>query len=128
MGTCSCSNPSPSPYAEDGVINRSTITNSQITNSTVQASDLVSCSIKDLANIDESSAKRIVDAIAQLDSNQLSALATAIQESFSPVDGDEPTALEGPELPTTMVGTRDQMLGRPDGWAKFGPYSIPLYR
>ncbi len=124
MGTCNCN----TRYAEDGVINRSTITNSQITNSTVQASDLVSCALKDLATIDASSAKRIVDAIAQLDSTELMALANAIQECFTPIDGDEPAALEGPEVPTTIVGTRDQMLGRPDGWAKFGPYSIPLYR
>jgi hypothetical protein len=123
MSACNCS----TRYAEDGVINRSTITNSQITNTTVQASDLVSCSIKDLATIDAASAKTIADAIAQLEPAQLAALVNAIQECLSPVDGEEPTALEGPEIPSTIVGTRDQLLGRPDGWAKLGSYSIPMY-
>lgn len=124
MSACNCN----TRYAEDGVINRSTITNSQITNTTVQASDLVSCSVKDLASIDAASAKTIADAIAQLEPAQLAALVNAIQECLSPIDGEEPAALEGPEIPSTIVGTRDQLLGRPDGWAKLGSYSIPMYR
>lgn len=115
-------------YAEDGVINRTTLTNSQITNSDIQNSMLSASSIQGLTSIDAASAEKIADAVAGLDSRQLLSLASAIQEAFAPVEDDEPPATTSPELPTTIIGLRDVLLGRPSGWAKFGTYVIPLYK
>ena len=109
-------------YAEDGVINRTTLTNSQVTNSDIQNSTLTACTIKELTAIDDASAEKIADAISGLDSKQLLSLATAIQDAFAP------DSISGPEVPTTIIGLRDALLGRPSGWGRFGSYVVPLYK
>lgn len=115
-------------YAEDGVINRTTLTNSQVTNSDIQNSTLTASAIKDLTAIDDASAEKVADAIAGLSTKQLLSLASAIQDAFAPVEGDEPDSITGPEVPTTIIGLRDALLGRPAGWARFGSYVVPIYK
>lgn len=115
-------------YAEDGVINRTTLTNSQVTNSDIQNSTLTASAIKDLTAIDDASAEKVADAIAGLSTEQLLSLASAIQDAFAPVEGDEPDSITSPEVPTTIIGLRDALLGRPSGWARFGSYVVPIYK
>lgn len=93
-------------YAEDGVINRTTLTNSQVTNSDIQNSTLTACTIRELTAIDDASAEKIADAISGLDSKQLLSLATAIQDAFAPVEGDEPDCLKSGVCGTTATRYR----------------------
>lgn len=111
---------------------QSSITNSDITASTVHASDLTSCRILKLAEIDEASAKTIADAIAQLSEAQLAMLANAILAQYKPLSNDPtlaqpPASTESPELSTHVIGDRAKLLGSPAAWLTIGGQKVPAY-
>ena len=104
-------------FARGGVIDESSVTNSQIVNSTVQALTITASSIEMLASIDAASAVVIAEALAKLSSAQLKSLAEAIHNAHGAVYGAEPVrSSSGEELPTTVVGQRTFLLGEPDAW------------
>ena len=104
-------------FARGGVIDESSVTNSQIVNPTVQASTITASSIEMLASIDAASAVVIAEALAKLSSAQLKSLAEAIHNAHGAVYGAEPVrSSSGEELPTTVVGQRTFLLGEPDAW------------
>lgn len=104
-------------FARGGVIDESSVTNSQIVNSNVQASTITASSIEMLASIDAASAVVIAEALAKLSSAQLKSLAEAIHNAHGAVYGAEPVrSSSGEELPTTVVGQRTFLLGEPDAW------------
>ena len=104
-------------FARGGVIDESSVTNSQIVNSPVQASTITASSIEMLASIDAASAVVIAEALAKLSSAQLKSLAEAIHNAHGAVYGAEPVrSSSGEELPTTVVGQRTFLLGEPDAW------------
>lgn len=104
-------------FARGGVIDESSVTNSQIVNSIVQASTITASSIEMLASIDTASAVVIAEALAKLSLAQLKSLAEAIHNAHGAVYGAEPVkSSSGEELPTTVVGQRTFLLGEPDAW------------
>lgn len=104
-------------FARGGVIDESSVTNSQIVNSTIQASKVVASSIEMLASLDEASAVVIAEALANLSPAQLKSLAEAIHNAHGAVYGSEPARMtSGEELPTAVVGQRTFLLGEPDAW------------
>lgn len=111
---------------------QASITNSTITASQVHASDLTSCRILKLAEIDSPSAKTIADAIAQLPAEQLAMLAQAILAQYKPPAEDitvvlPPDSTESPELSTHVIGDRSKLLGNPVAWLSIGGQKIPAY-
>lgn len=118
-------------FAKGGVITESSVNNSQITTSLIQASKISASDIELLASIDEASASVIATAISKLSPAQLKALAEAIHRAHDTEFGAlEPSQTsEADTLPTNMVGYRTFLLGEPDAWEtrKDGMCS-PVYR
>lgn len=117
-------------FMRGGVLAETQVTNSTITDTRVTASDLASCNIKNLASIDDASARTIATALANLPEGALSELVKAISKelSLSFMDaGSAPDMTIDPDLPVTLAGSRDALLGRPSQWYKYQGYVIPAY-
>ena len=144
---------------EGGLIKNSTIQDSTLTNCDISGGKITgtvldSCTLKDLAECDESSARTIAGAIAD-DATAIRTIAdglagddtairtiadgiaddetaaTAIAEAIA---GQNPASFANPaaatatsELPTYMYGSRDAILGKPAAWMQVGDYVIPVY-
>ena len=145
-------------FLQGGVIDSSTIINSQITNSSMSASAitastmsksdiseskieesdlnnskvdgciLVDCEVQKLAAIDAQSAKTIADAISILPKAELMALASAIFDALQVPIAQEPEFTNDSTISTNVFGDAEGVLGKPDHWGSFGGFAVPLYR
>lgn len=111
---------------KNSTIQDSTITGSEFTGGTVRSSDLVSCSLKNLASCDSSSARTIANAIAG-DGTAAGSIAEAIAGQNPASFANPAAATATSELPTYMYGSRDAVLGKPAAWMQVGDYVIPVY-
>lgn len=145
-------------FLQGGVIDSSTIINSQITNSSMSASAiaastmtksditeskieesdlnnskvedslLVDCEMQKLSAIDAQSAKLIADAISILPRAELMALASAIFDALQVPIAQEPEFTNDSTISTNVFGDAEGVLGKPDHWGSFGGFAVPLYR
>lgn len=131
---------------EGGLIKNSTIQDSTLTNCDISGGKITgtlleSCTLKDLADCDSSSARTIADAIASDDTairtiaDGIADDATAAAAIAEAISGQNPASFANPvakaaapELPTYMYGSRDAVLGEPAAWMQMGDYVIPVYR
>lgn len=116
-------------YMKYGTVSEADIVSSRIASSTVTGCQIASSHITDLASLDAASAQRIADAIAELPTEQLTALAAAIAKALpaAPV-GTAPVVTEGIELPTAVLGERAQLLGKPALWLQYKDFVVPAYQ
>ena len=117
---------------DGGLIRNSTIQDSTITGSTftggeVVASEIASGSLKDLASVDDASARTIADALAG-DPTATSILKAAVAGGNPSSLAAAPDQSDAPDLPTPMYGSRNAVLGDPVAWMQMGDYVVPLYR
>lgn len=117
-------------YISGGVINGASVINSQITSSDITSSTFTSGSIVNLAQIDESSAKTVADALAGLSADQLKALAAALFAAMPMTSAVAPVSSESGVIPTTIYGGRTAIMGEPDMViaAPDPNFVIPVYR
>lgn len=145
-------------FLQGGVIDSSTIINSQITNSSMSSSAiaastmtksditeskieesdlnnskvanslLVDCEVQKLAAIDAQSAKAIADAISILPRAELMALASAIFDALQVPIAQEPEFTNDSTISTNVFGDAEGVLGKPDHWGSFGGFAVPLYK
>ena len=111
---------------KNSTIQNSTITGSEFTGGEVRASDLVSCNLKNTASCDAASARTIADAIAG-DETASGAIAEAVAGQNPASFANPAAAVAASELPTSMYGSRDAVLGKPAAWMQVGDYVIPVY-
>lgn len=100
-----------------GTLVRTTIIGSSINDSAISGSTFATGDITNLVSIDEASASTIVDTIAKLPTDKLTALAAAIFSALQLKRKDpavQPTVAES--LPTAVQGSRELLLGKPDAW------------
>lgn len=117
-----------SSLLDGGTIKDASVINSQIVNSTIQASVLDTSSITNLTGVDEVSAKKIADAIAALPPDQLIPLINALVQRQIVTPASPPEISEASALPTNMYGNREIGMGAPDLWAKYGDdYIVPVF-
>lgn len=114
-------------FLQGGTITSSTIVNSEILSSVIRASEFNCGHITALASIDDSSIQTIVNGILGLPKEQLIAFATALLEAACGGTVGEPGRTSAEPLPTTMVGSRDLLLGAPSAWGTLFGKQVPLY-
>lgn len=113
---------------EGGVLKDSTFLRGSINTSTIEASTFTGGAIEALTSIDNTSAKRILDALIALGPDQLAALGQVLLTSAAAVaTTTAPASSTSGTLPTTMYGSRDGSLGTPVAWGNIGGYAVPLY-
>lgn len=116
-------------FLKYGAISESDIVSSRITNSTITGSTIESSHIQQLASVDAASAQRIADAIAQLSTEQLSLLATALAKALPAAPfGSPPAETASSELPTAVLGERGKLLGAPAQWLQYKDFVVPAYK
>ena len=117
-------------FLEGGTIKDADIISSNITNSRVSNSVIDACDIENLSSIDADSAKVVADAIAALTPDQLKALAEAIFAAMQNKPGVSPVSSEADKIPTTILGGREALMGKPDMLITTPDpnYVIPAYR
>lgn len=109
-------------------ISESKIEQSDVLNSKVADSELVNCEVQKLAGIDAQSAKTIADAISILPKAELVALASAIFDALQVPVAQEPEFTNDSTISTNVFGDAEGVLGKPDHWGSFGGFAVPLYR
>lgn len=134
-------------FIRGGVLVENTISDSQIQSSTISDSILDGCTITNLKAIDSPSAKKIADAISQLPKEQLAPLAKALADALSSLSKEQLDALAkalaeallsqagrppvysvgNKEVPVTMAGDRNGLMGKPAKWLKMGNFVVPAY-
>jgi len=112
---------------EGGSISGSTILDSDVVDSRINSSSFEKGAITNLVDIDDSSVKVIVDAIASLSQDQLATLARVIFTAYTGTPIAAPAATETSSMPTKVTGGRDNLLGTPTAWMPVGGYALPLY-
>lgn len=115
-------------FLQGGTILDSTGVRLHISDSTITGSVIDNAEVNALRSIDEASAGTIADAIAALPDARLAALLQKLTAAM--VADPSPTApplTEAPNVPTSIVGDRDTMMGAPAAWLKFGSFVFPAY-
>lgn len=113
---------------EGGTINSSTIVGSTIQGSVISGSVIKASALEEITSVDEKSALIIADAMSKLSTEQLRALAKAIADAMpllSPTVG--PVSTNATSLPTEVVGSREKLLGNPNGWLTLRGVAVPAY-
>lgn len=116
-------------FMRGGTIAEAHITASSVTDSRVSASELTSCQLVKTASVDPDSAQVIANALAQLPQGALMELAKAIAEAMPKAaltDGPQMTTEES--LPSTVAGSREALLGRPEAWLEYNDFVLPGYK
>lgn len=116
-------------FERGGVIAEARIVASQFVDGEVDASTLKSCAMQTLTSVDADSARVIADAIAALPEDALAALAKAVATvtTAAKVVG-QPATTTDVELPTSVVGNREGLLGKPEVWLEHQGYAIPAFK
>lgn len=118
-------------FMRGGVLADAQAINTTITDSRVSSSVLDGDHIQNLASVDSASARTIATALAELPEGALAELTNAIAKqlamSFLGV-GSAPATTIDTDLPVTLAGNRDALLGRPAVWLKYQDYVIPGYQ
>lgn len=117
-----------SEFLRGGVLTETRVTDSAITDSRVSSSNLQSCNLQSLASVDDASARTIAAALAALPDGALAELSKAIAKQLATSflgAGNAPATNMDVDLPVTLVGGRDILLGRPVAWLKYQDYVIP---
>ncbi len=113
-------------FVDGGVINATTVTNSQIVTSVIQNSAFEAGRITNLVSIDDASASLIAKAFLSLGEDDLKRLATAILGAAELPTAPQPSLNEG-NLSRQHYGSADAVLGKPDKWLTVGGGAVPLY-
>ena len=144
-------------FVDGGVIQNATVLGSNVTGSDITNSTLDNVTLEHLRDIDNPSTqtlaealalhetvngtiaggiaandqamRTLVTAMAQLDKLQLMALAKALWDAldFHPKPTTGPSATEAESLPTTVLGSREQLMGAPTQWLEAESGIIPVY-
>lgn len=115
-------------FLRGGFIAEAQISSSNIQGSVISGSELTASSVTNLTGIDEASIKKIVDGIAQLPEEHLAILAQAIQKAMpNAAPSTAPVETVADDLPTTVLGRRDKLLGEPTGWLELSGLVVPAY-
>lgn len=116
-------------FADGATIANSTVSSSTVIGSDLSGCNLVSSAIGNLSSIDSVSAERIGNAIAQLPTEALMQLASAIAAAMPQcTPGLSPATTTEETLPTAVAGERNLLLGSPVTWLKTGDFVVPAYR
>ena len=116
-------------FMEGGTLKNVTMIQSTILNSRVSSSNYDSMTIESITEIQKSAVKTIVDAIAQLSPEELTGLATALFSAIKTSTKVNPVETEAEDIPTTVVGGREKLLGKPDHWVVMADgVSVPAYK
>lgn len=115
-------------FERGGVIVETTISRSTIDNSTITNSVFDSGSITYLNEMDGASAATVATALSKLTPDELNALAQALKPLIMPKIMPHGTASSvGTNVPTTIYGGREAMMGQPVGWLELNGYIVPAY-
>lgn len=109
----SCTNNGP---IQGGLITESRIADSKISDSTITNSTFDNGAVTGGVRLDEESATDIAAAVADKVLNTLE------------MSGADIAPAAKMELPTSVVGGRSALLGKPAGYIKIKGYLIPVYR
>ena len=116
-------------FMEGGTLKSVSILQSSILSSRISSSNFDSMTIESIAEIQKSATKTIVDAIASLSPEELTGLATALFSAIKTSTKVNPVETEANELPTTVLGSREKLLGKPDHWVVMADgVSVPAYK
>lgn len=116
-------------FADGATIANSIISSATVIGSDLSGCNLVSSAIGNLSSIDSASAERIGNAIAQLPTEALMQLASAIAAAMPQcTPGLSPATTTEETLPTAVAGERNLLLGSPVTWLKTGDFVVPAYR
>lgn len=116
-------------FADGATITNSNISNSNVIGCSLNGCNLTSSSITNLSSIDNVSAERIANVIAQLPTEALMQLASAVAAAMPQcTPGLSPATTTEEALPTTMAGERNLLLGSPVTWLKTGEFVVPAYK
>lgn len=116
-------------FMDGGVFNAGTVSNGSVVGCSVSGSLIDSSCIKNTTETDKQTALVFANAIAQLSTEELRALALAIAKALpdaQPVAGPERTQTEA--LPTAIAGGRHFVLGAPAGWLDMRGLVVPAYK
>lgn len=116
-------------FADGATIANSIVSSATVIGSDLSGCNLVSSAIGNLSSIDSASAERIGNAIAQLPTEALMQLASAIAAAMPQcTPGLSPATTAEETLPTAVAGERNLLLGSPVTWLKTGDFVVPAYR
>ena len=109
-------------------IDTSQLKNCNVAESYIGSSEIENCEINKLAGIDAPSAKTIADAIAVLPKDELMKLASALFEALQVPVAQEPELANDGTISTNVFGDADGVLGKPAQWGAFGGFVVPMYK
>lgn len=116
-------------FADGATITNSNVSSSNVIGSTLSGCNLTASAITNLSSIDSVSAERIANVIAQLPTEALMQLASAIAAAMPQcTPGLSPATTTEEALPTVMAGERNLLLGAPVTWLKTGDFVVPAYK
>lgn len=112
-----------------GMIAEAHITASSITESRVTSSTVSSCQLESVVSVDTTSAQVIANALAELSEGALLKLAQAIAKAMPKAElANGPQLTTETSLPSTMAGSREALLGKPDEWLAYHDFVVPGYK
>lgn len=114
-------------FMEGGTIKDATIVSSNIVNSSISSSNLDSSTITNLSAIDSASARVIMQAIANLSPSDLQVLINALLAAMVSSGMSSVGACNVGDMPASIRGGSDYVLGEPDGWLEVSNGVIPVF-
>lgn len=114
-------------YSRGATLLEARISDAKISDSIISNSEFTAGAITNLASIDDISVEKIAAALSQLPPESLARLAKAIVAAISITPAAQPDTTTQPELPTTIAGGRELLLGKPASWIELSNGVVPVY-
>lgn len=116
-------------FLDGGTINNATVTNSTIQGSVINGSHIEASSLHKITEVDSATAQVIANAISQLNTEELRALAKAVALAMPDIESiTGPDISKDEAIPTDIAGDRQYLLGAPSKWLSIRGVAVPAYK